>query len=103
MSQPPAPHPDSKPVTPETLDEKDGDAVQELKPLSRWLWILIPLLLAFYPLSLGPVVLLVRSGAIPLWVVMSLEFYFYKPLILLCESSDVLTRLMRWYVDLWTL
>lgn len=103
MSQPPIVPSDDKPAAPEIPEGKGGDGVKELRPLSRWVWILMPAFLVAYPLSIGPVARLARSGAIPASVAMSLEKYLYGPLVLASELIPGLAWLLRGYVELWNL
>jgi len=93
--------PDDKPTGSDPRQERDIESAKGPKPLSRWLWILIPAFFLAYPLSIGPVARLARTGAIPPSVAGPLETYFYGPLALLCDLSDTLAWLLRGYVELW--
>lgn len=101
MSPLPPSRSDDHPASPETPEEQGSDGARELRPLSRWAWMLVPSFLVAYPLSIGPVARLARSGAIPMSVAMSLEKYFYGPLIFVCELIPGLAWLLRGYVELW--
>lgn len=101
MSPLPPSRSDDQPASPETPEERVSDASKELRPLSRWAWILVPSFLVAYPLSIGPVAKLARSGAMSMSLAMWLERYFYGPLVFVSELIPGLAWLLRGYVELW--
>jgi hypothetical protein len=59
-------------------------------------FLLLPIFLVVYLLSIGPAAKLTDKGVLPMPVFMTL----YSPIIRLCEVSSATNRLVTWYVDL---
>jgi hypothetical protein len=62
--------------------------------------VVVCLLLAGYPLSIGPANWLLRHGMLPEQTHPALTT-FYRPIDFTCDNSETIADTMRWYVSLW--
>ena len=79
----------------------DAPAESSRRSSSGTWWIFWPCFILFilYPLSTGPVVLLLEKG-----IISDDRFLvIYKPLELVYENSDTAQRFFDWYTELWGL
>jgi hypothetical protein len=78
-----------------------GMESDETKPRRRWQWHLavsLFLLFVVYPLSVGPLVWLVKRGYLS---EQSVIFYAYVPLGWLEDQWPPIERAFDWYANLW--
>ena len=77
----------------------EGQA-NELKPLSRWIWISLLLAVVGYPLSVGPVAWLDYHDGIPPSLLPAAEALYY-PLIALDEVFPAFLSVLEIYIHFW--